>query len=54
MALKTLFCPNCNCVLPLPQFDDEAMVVCVACKIPITLAMKAGKLTATTAPIKDT
>ncbi len=53
MGLKTYFCPNCNCVLVLPQFDGETVVTCIACHVPVTLAMKAGKLDVSTAPIAE-
>jgi len=48
MALKSFECPNCTCVQVLPSVDDDTVIKCIHCSVPITIS-KAGK--ATTAPL---
>lgn len=50
MAIKTFQCPNCTCVMALPQFEgNEVSITCIACKAAITL--KTSAQGATTAEV---
>jgi len=42
MGIKTFACPNCGCVMQLPQYDGEDTVLpCIACRVPIVLKTSA-------------
>ena len=42
MAIKTFACPNCTCIMPLPQFDGtDTTVTCIACKAVLKLGTSA-------------